>query len=264
MTPEQYEAKKQARIDRLEERAAKKRAEGEARMQTASQFFYELNGQPILVGHYSERSDRNRRERYDNMGIKGYQQTKEADRLEQRAAAARSNRAISSDDPEAVRKLQARIDEAERYQEQMKQVNAIIRSKPKNEPTPEKIEKLTAMGISEATARASFEPDFCGRIGFPAYALQNNNANIRRMKERIEELRTAPAEATEEEHEGFTVVQNTDDNRIQLIFPGKPDEATRATLKRYGFRWAPSQGAWQRQLNANGIYAAKQVTQALA
>lgn len=36
-----------------------------------------------------------------------------------------------------------------------------------------------------------------------------------------------------------------------------------ALLKSHGFRWAPSQGAWQRQLTANGKYAAKQVIEEL-
>lgn len=49
---------------------------------------------------------------------------------------------------------------------------------------------------------------------------------------------------------------------MQIIFDGKPDADIRATLKQNGFRWAPSQGAWQRMLNQNGIYAAKQVTEA--
>ena len=42
-------------------------------------------------------------------------------------------------------------------------------------------------------------------------------------------------------------------------FDGKPDEATRALLKANGFRWSPSQGAWQRMLNDNGRYAAQKV-----
>jgi len=50
------------------------------------------------------------------------------------------------------------------------------------------------------------------------------------------------------------VIENYDENRLQIIFPGKPDEATRAKLKRNGFKWAPSQGAWQRQLTGNARY----------
>ena len=49
---------------------------------------------------------------------------------------------------------------------------------------------------------------------------------------------------------------NREDNRLQVFFDGKPDEATRTELKISGFRWAPSVGAWQRQLTKNAIYAA--------
>lgn len=34
-------------------------------------------------------------------------------------------------------------------------------------------------------------------------------------------------------------------------------EATRSILKSNGFRWSPSQGAWQRQLTNNARYALK-------
>lgn len=51
--------------------------------------------------------------------------------------------------------------------------------------------------------------------------------------------------------------------RVQLRFDGKPDDETRALLKRNGFRWAPSQGVWQRQLNDNGKYAAHRVMEVL-
>ena len=49
---------------------------------------------------------------------------------------------------------------------------------------------------------------------------------------------------------------NREDNRLQVFFDGKPDEATRTELKISGFRWAPSVGAWQRQLTDNAIRAA--------
>jgi len=53
------------------------------------------------------------------------------------------------------------------------------------------------------------------------------------------------------------VVEDTDDMRIRLIFPDKPDEETRNALKANGFRWSPKNSAWQRMLNANGRWAAK-------
>lgn len=48
-------------------------------------------------------------------------------------------------------------------------------------------------------------------------------------------------------------------HRLQIIFDDKPDDDLRQELKQYGFRWAPSVGAWQRQLTKNALYAAKRI-----
>ena len=46
---------------------------------------------------------------------------------------------------------------------------------------------------------------------------------------------------------------------MQLLFDEKPSDEQRATLKANGFRWAPSDKAWQRQLNQNAFYAANRI-----
>lgn len=48
-----------------------------------------------------------------------------------------------------------------------------------------------------------------------------------------------------------------------ILFPGKPDASVRDLLKANGFRWAPSEGAWQRHLNNGGRYAASRVIASL-
>lgn len=99
---------------------------------------------------------------------------------------------------------------------------------------------------------------------FPTYALSNSNANIKRVKERITKLEAAKAAApVEEERSGYTYREDTEAMRVQLIFDGKPDDETRELLKRNGFRWSPRNSAWQRQLTANGKYAAHQVMDVL-
>ena len=163
---------------------------------------------------------------------------------------------ISSDDPQAVEKLEAKLAALEKHQETMKAANTAIRMK-----DPAKGDaKLAELGYTPEDIAKLREPDFCGRIGYPAYALQNNNANIRRIRGRIEELKKR-SESTLKgwEFDRGRVVVNTTENRLQIIFDGKPDADIRTELKSEGFRWAPSQGAWQRQLTDNAMRAARRL-----
>lgn len=71
-----------------------------------------------------------------------------------------------------------------------------------------------------------------GRVGFPAYALQNNNANIHRVEERLKSLKAVKEKGTKEtEFELFKVVENVEAMRLQIIFDGKPEADVRAVLK---------------------------------
>lgn len=164
---------------------------------------------------------------------------------------------ISSDDPQALEKLQAKLDRLVKHQELMKAANAAIRMKDAAKGDA----KLAELGYTPEEIKQLRKPDFCGRIGYPSFELSNNNANIKRIRDRIAELekrQTAPAPAGWE-FDGGEVVMNTAENRLQLIFDGKPDADIREVLKSNGFRWAPSQNAWQRQLTNNAIYAAKHI-----
>ena len=163
---------------------------------------------------------------------------------------------ISSDDPQAVEKLEAKLAALEKHQELMKAANVAIRMK---DPT-EGDAKLAELGYTPEDIAKLRAPDFCGRIGYPAYLLQNNNANIRRIRGRIEELKKRTENTPEGwEFDGGRVVVNTTENRLQIIFDGKPDADIRTELKGEGFRWAPSQGAWQRQLTDNAMRAARRL-----
>lgn len=55
------------------------------------------------------------------------------------------------------------------------------------------------------------------------------------------------------------IVRNKENMRLQLVFAGKPSEETRKTLKLNGFRWSPSNMAWQRLLNENAEWALKRL-----
>lgn len=265
-----YEAKQAARRERMTERAARPRttAQQEFRKGDLREEYSGIPlGQPILVGHHSESRHRNAIKRADNAMRRSIKATRKAEELERRAA--HPSTAISSDDPDACQKLRAKIDKAQQAQVAMKAANKVIRAAVKRGVTdatecPAWDEYLIQMrevfpGISGDTAAKHLQPDFAGRIGFPSFELTNNNANIRRMQQRLQQLeKAAEAETIEAEPvEGLRVVENVETNRVQLFFDGKPDDETRARLKQGGFRWARSQSAWQRHLNNAGRYAAE-------
>lgn len=96
---------------------------------------------------------------------------------------------------------------------------------------------------------------------YASYQLSNNNANIRRLKQRIELLNChRNTNYPGWKFYGGEVTANKEANRMQIFFDDKPDESIRTELKRNGFRWALKEKAWQRQLNQNAYYAADSIS----
>src|SRR5262245_23260633 len=127
MTRKDYEDRQEARKDRLLERAAKAEQEGQAAYAAADRIAKTIPlGQPILVGHHSERGHRADLRRIDRGMRKSIEKQKEANEARRRADAVGTG-GISSDDPEAVQKLQAKLEELGQRQEWMKKVNAAWR-----------------------------------------------------------------------------------------------------------------------------------------
>lgn len=167
---------------------------------------------------------------------------------------------IKSDDERAIEKLEEKLDDLKGLQERMKAANKAIRMK----DTEAGNDLLREMGYSEENIKQLREPDYIGRTGYPSYLLTNNNANIRRVEERLNRLKSVKEKgSSEQEYETFKVVENTEAMRYQIIFEGKPDADVRTLLKSNGFKWAPSQGAWQRQITTNGKYALNSVVEKL-
>lgn len=168
-------------------------------------------------------------------------------------------RPIMSGDDDAIERLEAKIAKAEKLQGIMREANRIVRRKPKDELTDEKRAQLVELGVPERKVAELFEPDYMGRMGFPNYLLTNNNANIRRMKSRLEGLRrNKAAEATEQEGDGVRMEDAPADNRVRLFFDDKPPAEVRKRLKSSGFRWAPSLGCWQAYRNTHTLAVASE------
>lgn len=160
---------------------------------------------------------------------------------------------IKSDDPKAIELLEKKLVALEGAQDWMKKANAFIRKDDlagflkMNGATPQRWDELT-------------KPDYVGRKGFRSFEITNNGSEIRRIKQRLEELKShAEDVTTEKEVNGIRILDNVEDARLQIFFEGKPAENIRAELKSYGFKWSPTNGAWQRMRSSTANYHAERI-----
>ena len=144
---------------------------------------------------------------------------------------------ISADDPLAREKLSAKLEYLKTNHENMKAANR--------------------------AARGSAEKPH------PSWELSNSNQQIKATEQRLKQLEQSAARSATStasagtSFKGGTMKVNTEINRLQLVFDGKPSAEVRAQLKANGFRWSPTQGAWQRQNTPNAEAAANRIMQSL-
>lgn len=128
-TENSHERKQAARVRRLNARAETLQAGANAAHSSAKAKADRIPfGQPILVGHHSEGRDRRFRGRIDSEYKKSFELQSKADELKRRAQRAEKNDAISSDAPDAIKKLEAKVDELERQIDRARDINEAIRA----------------------------------------------------------------------------------------------------------------------------------------
>ncbi|WP_130857948.1 DUF3560 domain-containing protein [Olivibacter jilunii] len=247
-----FEQRRQRRIENAQKQAIKNEKEAESLYNQASEISKAIPfGQPILIGHHSEKSDRNYRQKIHNKFGKSFEKMDKARYYEEKAQIIENNTAIYSDDPEAINKLQEKLKSLEHSQAFMKAANKFIKQKSKEG-------FLALPHATEEIWQKINTPDVMGKIGFASYSLRNNNANIKRIKDRIRQLqKQREGKPFNEVINGVRIFENREANRLQLFFETTPSFEVRKKLKKCGFRWSSSEGAWQRYISASAIYFAK-------
>jgi hypothetical protein len=261
-----YAERRATRVERLRTGAARALVDAQAAFERADAIARIIPlGQPVLVGHHSEKRHRRDLARIDSGMRKGVEESKHAEELERRANAPEANRAISSDDPEAIAKLKEKLTQLLAKQAHDVAINRTIRTAKRTatartEPwEPIAIGALKEMGLSERLAEIVVRPDFAGRVGMADYELRNNGAEIRRTEKRTAELtERATHEAPPIEIYGDVRIEEAE-NRVRIYFPGKPAETVRSQLKSGGFRWSPTEGAWQRMASNDAWHVAHEM-----
>jgi len=146
----------------------------------------------------------------------------------------------------------------EAHREVAKKANAILRQKKLT--VPEKQAALAELGLSE--------PTITNRLRFGPFHMANISSEVRRIKQRIAQLRDLAEDKARGEYEAYqrgpwSVTWDDEDGRVRVQGP-KPAtrEATRAMSAKFkarGFRWSPRNQAYQRQATENAWYAARNI-----
>ena len=238
------EERQQARTDRYRELADNARKQSEQCFrQSESMASVIPMGQPV-------HGKADREKIWNKMG-QSVKASEKADYYERKAEAAENNNAIYLDDDNAVEKLERKLAELVKAQEDMKAANKVVKNKKLTEE--EKKVRLMELGYSETSAVELLTPCY-GHIGFPSFSLSNNNANINRIKKRLE-LAKRMKGTPEKEYtiNGARVVENYPENRLQVFFDDIPAKEIRDSIKQHGFRWSRYHSCWQSYMNRRNI-----------
>ena len=195
-------------------------------------------GQPILVGHHSEKRARADAKRIETRMVVGVESERMAVRHERKAATieSRLKRTIFSDDADAAENLKKRIADRERIVERMKFVNKAHAKFLKTGVMPEGVSEAESEKIRNYKPAYTWEPH-----PFPPYAvtnLRNQIAADRKRLAMVEQVATRAAAASEADN-GVLVEGG---EFVRVTFAEKPAREILGELKAAGFRW--SGGGW--------------------
>jgi hypothetical protein len=228
------------KIERRAEWAQKAAARSSQRFDAAHKIADAIPfGQPILVGHHSERHARADQDRIYNNMSKAVELQHLAEHHESKAAGLENmlNRAIFSDDSNATDALRARIAENEAKRDQMKQINALYRKAD--------AAGLLALGIDidKLKAKLAEAGSYWGSAPHLPYELTNLGARIRDDKKRLEQVeRDQVRKAKAEDSPAGVLIEPRREGYCLITFAEKPEREILDALKAVGFWWA--KGSW--------------------
>lgn len=233
------------RRERIEARLEKRREWAAGREKKAAASFNRAHtltdgipfGQPILVGHHSEKRHRRTIEKADNAMRAGCESVAMAKHHESKASGLeyQLERSIFSDDPDAVEALEARIADLEANQARMKAENAAFK---KGDAAWSALLGITLEQAAKRRETIMAGYSWCRK----PHTLTNGAANVRRLKERLVEVKRQKAETAEAEAapEGFTL--KTGRGWAVIRFADYPGRETTTELKAAGFSFRG--GSW--------------------
>ena len=197
----------ETRIQKREEWAASQQQKAEQAYTQSSEMLGMIPvGQPILVGHHSERYHRNTLYRSDNAMRKAYDAKTKADRHIRVAQTLRKQLrdSIYADDPDIVQRLEERIVKLETERDRCKAVNVWLRKRMGSRSN--KVRGIVDVGkakraaavLSEAATEFGWSSKqtqdmvdnirFANTIGYPTSVVAKLSAQLRVTRQRLDNV----------------------------------------------------------------------------
>ena len=226
----------EARVEKRRDWSEKAAVRSDARLKTAHTIADGIPlGQPILVGHHSERRHRKDAERIRTNMSKGIEEQKLsqhhdriADTLEDRLETT-----VFSDDTDAISALEARVAEREKKADRDTSINKAWRKGG--------AAAVLALGLSEALVETlSRTMALCPWLKGPCDTT-NTRASIRRDKDRIEQIKRQQARIADAEAAGGTLFKVSGEYTV-ITFAEKPSREILDALHTAKFWWGS--GSW--------------------
>ncbi len=196
-------------------------------------------GQPILVGHHSERHARRDAERIHSGMSRGVEAAKLADHHLSKAdgLARQLDHSIFSDDTDAIEALEKRAAGHDAMAEKINTINKAYR-KHKGD-----IAKLVELGLITAKQAESISHTMalCPWMKYPLDAT-SDRAAARRDRERIAQIKRRVERAEKAEAAGGVIIAETSEGYCSITFAEKPPREILTALKQAGFYWGA--GSW--------------------
>lgn len=183
-----YRERREARADRLEEWAAKREAKAEAASERAHKMMDMIPlGQPILTDHYSAPRHRSHLAKVQSAASKSVEHAAKAHEMASKAdnIRAAADRAVYSDDPDAIERLETKLAGLEARRDSIKAYNA---SAKKGSPDPS---LLIAARDRDSVTLPHLKGFCCKPDGQMRVGVSNLSATINTTRKRLEALRAA-------------------------------------------------------------------------
>lgn len=182
-----YRERREARAARRRQWANSREQKAAGALETSQRALDGIEfGQPVLLGHHSQRRHQGAITRSDN-ATRRYIEHADMQKHHEQAAStieAQLRTSIYSDDVDAIERLEEKIARLEAERDRVKAYNATARKGAPNLELVDERQRVDLLGIARVQAYAMSKGG-----GFPSYHLSNLSANINRLRKRLEALR---------------------------------------------------------------------------